>query len=547
MPPRSLHHRLSEEDGFTIVEVLVAAFVLVVGLLGTLTLVDTANTTTFQTKAREQASSLQREIVENARSVDYDRLTPGSVSSAIQGRAPLADGDPSAGWSITRRGETYTVAVGTCIVDDARDGTGARDAGTFCDPSTLDKPASGCQAALDATPSATAPAKAPGAVDAATAAACGIDADLDGTIENLTAPGATTCAGATCDTLPADYKRVVSMVRWEQGEERRMNLMVTTIANPGMSAAPAITNLTADNGISITNPMVASAPFTATAAPTPSTVAWYVDGAQRGQATASGAAWTWTWTFGTATTTDGAQAADGELVDGTYIVGAKAFDRYGQYGNVRSQTITVNRRRPFAPRNLRAGRNGAVVDLAWSVNAEGDVQGYRVFRLAPDGGTPVQVCPLTVLNTCQDGDPPPRVDGPVSYVAVAVDFESPGVLRQGDQSNVAVAVDDNQRPNPPGGLTATLVDGNVKLTWTRPDPEDPDGESCDPAVPAGRQICYFNVYRDGELFADRYDRTSTGEQLEWTDSASGGVSHTYYVTSVDRHLAESAKAIAVSP
>ena len=547
MPPRSLHHRLSEEDGFTIVEVLVAAVVLVVGLLGTLTLVDTANKTTFETKAREQASSLQREIVENARSVDYDQLTPASVSSAIQGRAPLGDSAPSAGWTITRRGETYTVSVGTCIVDDQRDGTGATDAGAFCDTATLDKPASGCQAALDATPSATAPAKVPGGVDAASAAACGIDADLDGTIENLTAAGATTCAGTACDTLPADYKRVVSMVRWEQGEERRMNLMVTTIANPGMSAAPAITNLTATNGNTITNPMTASAPFTATAAPAPATVAWYVDGAPRGAATSSGGAWTWTWTFGTATTTNGAQPADGELVDGTYIVGAKAFDRYGQYGNARSQTITVNRRRPFAPRNLRAGRNGAVVELAWSANPEGDVQGYRVFRLAPDGGTPVQVCQLTVLNVCQDGAPPPRVDGPVSYVAVAVDFESPGVLRQGDQSNVAVAVDGNQPPNPPGGLTATQVDGDVKLVWTRPDPEDPDGELCDPAVPTGRQICHFNIYRDGQLFANRYDRTSTGEQLEWTDSAAGGVAHTYYVTSVDRHLAESDKVAAVSP
>jgi hypothetical protein len=132
------------------------------------------------------------------------------------------------------------VAVGTCIIDDSRDGAGARDAGTFCDPATLDRPASGCQAALDATPSATAPPKTGAAVASALAAACGIDADLDGTIENLTAPGATTCTGAACDTIPADYKRVVTMVRWEQGTERRQNLMVTTIANPGMSAAPAI-------------------------------------------------------------------------------------------------------------------------------------------------------------------------------------------------------------------------------------------------------------------------------------------------------------------
>lgn len=539
MLPEPPHRRLAAEDGFSIVEVLVAAFVLVVGLLGTLTLVDTANTTTFQTKAREQATSLQRELIEGARGVGYDQLTPTAVASALQGRAALADAGTSAGWTITRRGETYTVAVGTCIIDDDRDGIGAHDGGTFCDAATLNKPAAGCQAALDATPSATAPAKAPGTVATSTAAACGIDADLDGAIENLTAPGSTTCTGTACDTIPADYKRVVTMVRWEQGEQRRQNLMVTTISNPGMSAAPAITDLTPAGG-TLVGEGVDSVSFTATASPAPQTVQWYLDGAPQGEALFSSGSWRWTWAFGPASTAVGAQPRQDELVDGLYIVGAKAFDRYGQYGSVRSITMSVNRRVPFAPQNLQAGRNGSLVDLKWAPNPERDLEGYRVFRLPAGAGTPVVVCALTVLQACQDTSPPPRADGDVRYVAVAVDLHpTTGAQRQGDESNVATAVDDNLPPNAPAGLTATRTGDDVELAWQRPDPEDPDGESCDPADPGGRQICHFQIYRDGQLFANRIDRTATGEQLTWTDTDTGGGTHTYYVTSVDRHLAES--------
>jgi hypothetical protein len=99
--------------------------------------------------------------------------------------------------------------------------------------------------------------------------------------------------------------------------------------------------------------MLGSVEFSATASPTPQTVQWYLDGAPQGEAGFSGGAWRWTWTFGPATTAPGAQPAVDELVDGLYIVGAKAFDRYGQYGSVRSVTMAVNRRAPFAPRNLR--------------------------------------------------------------------------------------------------------------------------------------------------------------------------------------------------
>ena len=541
MPPRFLHHRLAAEDGFTIVEVLVASVVLVVGLLGTLTLVDTANKTTFETKAREQATSLQRELIENVRGIPYDQLTPTAVASAVEGRPALNDQGAGAGWSIERRGEVYTVAIGTCIVDDARDGLGAHDANAFCDPSVLDKPASGCQAELDATPSASAPAKGGASAGATAAAACGIDPNLDGTVENLTDAAATECSAASCDKVPADYKRVVSMVRWEQGEDRRSNLMVTTISNPGMSAAPAILTLEPDDGTQITNPAVAAADFTATASPVPASVVWYVDGAQKGNATSSGATWTFTWTFGAATTTTGAQPAEGELVDGTYIVGAKAFDRYGQYGAVRSKTMAVNRRRPFAVRGLDAGRNGGIVDLQWGANPEGDLRGYRIYRLAADGSA-TQVCALTVMLACQDTAPPP--DGDLRYVAVAVDLDTAGDLREGDQSDIAIAPHVNAPPAAPVSPTITSTDAGVKITWGRPDPEDPNDELCGDTP---YRICYFNIYRDGELFANRYDRTATGALLEWTDTQSDGTPHTYYVASVDARLAESDKVLAVQP
>ena len=223
------------------------------------------------------------------------------------------------------------------------------------------------------------------------------------------------------------------------------------------------------------------------------------------------------------------------------LVGAKAFDRYGQYGSVRSKTMTVNRRRPFAPQGLRAGRNGAVVDVEWAANPEGDLRGYRVYRLAADGSA-TQVCALTVMLACQDTAPP--ADGDLRYVAVAVDFDTAGALREGDQSAIAVAPHVNAPPAAPVAPTITTTDGVVKLTWGRPDPEDPNNEPCGNTT---YRICYFNIYRDGQLFANRYDRTATGAQLEWTDSQRDGVAHTYYVASVDARLAESAKVLAVAP
>jgi len=184
------------------------------------------------------------------------------------------------------------------------------------------------------------------------------------------------------------------------------------------------------------------------------------------------------------------------------------------------------------------------VDLTWSPNAERDLEGYRVFRVPATGNDAdaVVVCQLTVMTSCQDASPPPPEDGDLEYYVVAVDLHpDTGLERQGDASSPRALVGGAKpAPNAPVGLTATFVDSDIKLTWSLPDPEhETGGESCDPDFPEGREICHFNIYRDGNLFADRLDLTVTGDELEWTDTDTGGVSHTYYVTSVNRYLVES--------
>ena len=103
-----------------------------IGILGTLALMDAANGTTVKTRAREGGTNLTRELVEAARAVPYSNLAPGSVVSQLQSQPGLADAGAGAGWTIRRRGITYTVTATVCTMDDARDGGGTHSAGGFC-------------------------------------------------------------------------------------------------------------------------------------------------------------------------------------------------------------------------------------------------------------------------------------------------------------------------------------------------------------------------------------------------------------------------------
>jgi len=128
------HHRCpGHEDGFTIIEVMVAAFVLLVGVLGTLALIDTAMGVGHTSRNREAATNLGREIIEAARAVDYDLMLTSTGPAQLRTLSGLSDDDAAAGWQIKRRGTTYTVNVEACIYDDPKDGLfGGTTSAGFC-------------------------------------------------------------------------------------------------------------------------------------------------------------------------------------------------------------------------------------------------------------------------------------------------------------------------------------------------------------------------------------------------------------------------------
>ena len=132
---------LRDEGGFTLVEVLVAVFVLLLGVLGAVTMLNTANAETSRNKARNGATNLVRDIIEASRALPYEQANPtvdasgnadNTIITALQNMPPgnsgpaagssFADSNTGkAGWQV-RRGEfEYTVTVQACVVDDAKD------------------------------------------------------------------------------------------------------------------------------------------------------------------------------------------------------------------------------------------------------------------------------------------------------------------------------------------------------------------------------------------------------------------------------------------
>jgi Tfp pilus assembly protein PilV len=532
-------HRRRSEMGFTLVEVTVAAFVMVVGLLGTIAMLDNANLTTASTKAREQGVALQRELIEAARSIPYDDLVPNSVVPAIQAHSDLRDemaGTP--GWQIRRRGVTYTVSVGACSVDDVADGQGTADDATFC-PSGGRTSAATCRNLLGANTNIQG---ITGAAAAGLAVGdCGLDLNLDGEVDELTRAGLSghvdLCALGLCpttvtDTQPDDYKRIVTLVTWDKGTGRRYALQATTVPNPGSAAAPQVNNVTAASLNVTTQTHVAFSALTSRAA---ATVAWSVNGSAQGTANYVANTWSWDWDIGAVG--DTTPNAD-EVPDGVYVVGAKAFDPYGVSGETRSVTVSINRRAPYAPDGFTGGRDSGgsggsdTVDFEWSAGTARDIVGYRVYR-QPAAGNAVQVCPATAgatttATSCQATSQPG--DALLTYFVVAVDHDTVGNLREGAVSTPHVVTLTNTAPAPPGTLTATESDGHTVLSWGASAGDTDPGDSVD----------FYRIYRDGTVYTDRYDRTGTGSELTYTDTHTDGVAHLYRVVAVDTQLAESA-------
>jgi prepilin-type N-terminal cleavage/methylation domain-containing protein len=128
---------IANERAFTMVEVMVAIAILLVGVLGAIGLADVANKGTGQSNGRDGATSIARRVLETARQIPYDSLTTSDAPAAIQAAAPDLQTTAPGGWTLDRTGFTYTLSFEACAVDDPTDGLGAHaDPSLFCADST---------------------------------------------------------------------------------------------------------------------------------------------------------------------------------------------------------------------------------------------------------------------------------------------------------------------------------------------------------------------------------------------------------------------------
>ena len=415
-----------DERGFTIVEVVVAAMILLVGVLGVLTLFDVANRTTSKTKAREGATNLAREVIEAARVVAYPDLTPAEIEAELQAQPELTDGEPTqAGWNLKRRNITYTLTAKVCSVDDgtiASDGYGDHAGGAFCE----------------------------------------------------------TTSGTT-DPNPDDYKRVTVDVTWNDGTATHTARQEAVINNPGSAFAPAIKSLVPSTGTAttnppITNPAVTSVTFTATTTSRPEGVRWSLDNVEAGAATGSQLTWSFVWPVPIS------------VVDGTYLVSAEAYDQYGQAGTGRTLTMVLNRFAPASPTGLVGGRNPlwgtSFVEFEWVPNPERDILGYRVYRAT--GAVPTTSDDLVCETKIDDATPTScgatgQPGGLQHYYVVAT---APSHVGTGTEESVrpaltgTLAVDINTRPSAPTSVREdVLVDDGGKVTLAGTPRPTPTGRS----------------------------------------------------------------------
>jgi type II secretory pathway pseudopilin PulG len=125
----------------TIIEVMIAMVILLVGVLGTLVLIEGGLSSTSRTTAREQSTNVARDLVERTRQIAYANVTTSLAPATLRATLPSSEVGALSGSSfdVTRRNVTYTVTVSACSVDDPTDGAGVGDA-TFCAPPATPPP-----------------------------------------------------------------------------------------------------------------------------------------------------------------------------------------------------------------------------------------------------------------------------------------------------------------------------------------------------------------------------------------------------------------------
>jgi Tfp pilus assembly protein PilV len=512
------------EGGFSLIEVIVAMSVTLIGVLGTVALLDRASAQTADSKTRQTANGLLRELIETAQGVPYANLNDASVKTTLQaGGFPDDDAGTSA-WEIKRNGIAFTLTVSACTVDDPSDGGSAHPAGSgYCS----DSPGGTGDPNGDDYRRVTVTASPPP----------GFGADVTQTTivgsNRITNPGGTGPGGGTATSNDVKEVRITSPAL-HSGQVAPCNNHVSC-------AWPATTS-------TLVTPKSAS--FRATTAYTAQRVVFTVDG--QVVATLDGPATTFEWTW---------NLPDSQP-DGNYVVAAQIFDSTGAnaISSPSPLVVTINRYVPdhtaFAP--TAAGRNPLWSNLpeietyptaSLTARVDRDVTGFLATRLVNGvaNGTACQTYSPTVRG-CQDTAAPNSQGSILTYRITPTGANPDGSQQVGGTTIPSPDVNlPNARPYEPENVTVARAGNRVTISWTNATGSgDPDAGDC---------IDFFRVYRrdiGGTTweYTDRIERTTFGNAAQPCGGAGessnsivlveeNALAKRYRVTAVDTHLAES--------
>jgi hypothetical protein len=345
---QTIEKGLRQQAGFALTEILVSILILMIGTLSTLSLVSNSNAKLSQTRAREAAVNLSRELLETAHDVPFTQIgEPNWFRDSLTSTPGQTGSVNTAGTQTTvqRRGVSFTVDVSACSVDDASDGFGAHPAGghAWCS----DSPTAG-----------------------------------------------------SADSQAEDFKRVTTNLTWSfKGRSQPPLVQTATFGANGAAIGPAVSSLsiTSPSGLSATQPTITSpstttVTFSGTSAGA-NDMRFSVDGVEQTTGVSNQGSGTWQFNWDIS-----------QLTDGTYLIGATAVDALATRGPTRTLQVKLARSVPMTPRNVTgnynyvyvSGTKTLAVELGWDANPEGNVTGYEVLK----GST--TVCSASLAITCVD-------------------------------------------------------------------------------------------------------------------------------------------------
>ncbi|HYH59814.1 MAG TPA: type II secretion system protein [Thermoleophilaceae bacterium] len=359
--------RLTQERGFTIVEMMVAVVVLLIGALGTLAMLDTASKQSRNASDRQNATALARQVLEEAKGIPYRDLAPGSVVTRMRENPALA-GASASPWRIERDNTVFTVQVQVCWLDEPADGLGSRASGNFC---------------------------------------------------------AGEGSGGSVDGNSIDHKRVTVSVTWSNSSGRGTSRQSTLVSARGGIDAPGVSavEMSSPSASPITDPLAASASFVATTTEGASAVVWSLDGAQQDAATGDGTSWAFGWEL---PTVDGvydvsAQAFDAAGLGGEVRSVTVVINRFAPLA---PQDMVAARNNGLVETQWSANRERDVIGYrVYRQEATGAAEVVCDFTTAPkcvdqtppvQTGQPLEYWAVAIdrdtLDQQREGDPSERVN-----------------------------------------------------------------------------------------------------------------------------------------